>query len=86
MPGFSRMILPGSDLAGSVEGGPIQLTVILEERRLPPADVTACETPFDLSFAIPADVVSKNKIAVTLIVDHTFQAPPDPRQLGWESK
>lgn len=62
--------------------GPIRLTVTINGQQNPPIGIAQCAVPWDVSFTVPALLVGKEKVGVTLAVDRIQQEPNGKRLLG----
>jgi hypothetical protein len=64
------------------KGGPVTLTVTIDEHVYPPVKVDASMSQFSFTFPLPVGSETKRAVEVSVEVDKTMRVPGDPRELG----
>ncbi|HKA01038.1 MAG TPA: hypothetical protein VKE70_31210, partial [Candidatus Solibacter sp.] len=77
-----KLYLRGQCPDEQLKAGPLDVTVSVDGVALPPAAIRRGENAFELSFALPAAVVGKAEMQVTVEVSRVFRPASDPRDLG----
>jgi hypothetical protein len=77
-----KLYLRGDCPDEQLREGPLPVTVTVEGVTLPPAVIHPGENAFELSFPLPASLVGKPEMRVTVEVGRVFRPASDPRELG----
>jgi len=77
-----KLYLSGYCPASQFGHGPVKMTVSVDGRVLPPVLLSRPDSRFDFTFLLPADLVGKKSVLVTVEVDRTFRVPDEDRDLG----
>ena len=62
--------------------GPLVVTFRADGVKIGAVTLTQANEPFQLQFALPANLVGRPQMELEIEVSRTLQSPPDPRQLG----
>jgi hypothetical protein len=77
-----KLILTGYCPAEQISQGPVKLSVAVNGIKLAETKFIKPETPFSRILSLPAVLVGKDYVDVTLEVSRTFQASARGRELG----
>ena len=80
--GSQKLYLRGNCPDEQLSRGPLPVTVTVEGETLPIAVIRPGENAFELVFALPASVVGKAEMRVTVEVGRVIRPASDPRDLG----
>ncbi|MGA2740201.1 MAG: hypothetical protein ABSG65_22510 [Bryobacteraceae bacterium] len=68
--------------AAQVKDGPLDMTMMVDGVRLPPAQFTKGNAERTFAFALPPEAIGKNEIEITVEVGRTVRVGADLRDLG----
>ncbi len=77
-----RLYLTGFAPGPVMKSGPVTMTVRADGRELGKSVIRNADKQFGFDFALPADLVDKPSIEVTVELDKVMRAPSDNRELG----
>jgi hypothetical protein len=80
--GANRLIIRGFFPVDQARSGPVRLSAAIGGRQLGVSVISRAEAPYEAVFELPEGLVQADGFEVSLEVNRTFQAPPDPRELG----
>ena len=77
-----RLTLQGYLPKEILVGGPLHLTVSVDEYVFPPVTLDQPDAEFIKDFALPAPATAKEKVRIVLELDHAVVPPGEDRELG----
>ncbi len=77
-----KLYLTGFCPAAALKRGPLQVEVSVDGESLARVPIRQPEAQFTFAFALPPQLVGRSSVEVSVELDRTFFAPPDPRELG----
>ena len=76
------MYVSGFCPAQQLRAGPLTISLSVDGVPAGSAQLTKPDSPFDLTFPLPAQAAGKPRVEVTVEVGRTFLIPGDQRSLG----
>jgi hypothetical protein len=70
-----RLYVTGICPAAELSSGPLTLTLSVDGRALSSVQVTKGNTFFHFNFPLPAELMSKDSVEISIAVDHSTQPP-----------
>jgi len=76
------LALTGFCTAAQIEGGPLVLTIRIDEVEVGSWTIRDCAEPIRVTAALPTVTRGRRSMDVALMVNHTVQVGQDTRRLG----
>ncbi|MBC7928689.1 MAG: hypothetical protein H7039_23850 [Bryobacteraceae bacterium] len=77
-----QLVIAGSCPPQHMAKGPLQLTVSVDNQKLPVSKITSGSLSFEFRYPMPASALGRPSVLVSLEVDRTLEIPGDKRLLG----
>lgn len=77
-----KLYVEGYCPAEALAKGPVELTLSMDGKPLPPVLISRPNQRFEFSFPLPAESIGKKSVELAVEVDRTFVVPSEKRELG----